>query len=83
MEYIRGKTLAKLMEDRETFKETYQYYYDSIERALKLLLSFPVPKDAAPGPYGGGIIQHPLFKDYRAAIQYDSVDMLEQHLNNV
>lgn len=83
MEYIRGKTLAKLMEDRETFKETYQYYYDSIERALKLLLSFPVPKDAAPGPYGGGIIQHPLFKDYRAAIQYDSVDMLERHLNKV
>lgn len=83
MEYIRGRTLAKVMEDESVFVETRFYYYDRIERALKLLLSFPVPKNAAPGPFGGGIIRHPLFKDYRAPIQYDSVDMLEKHLNKV
>ncbi|KAH6999729.1 kinase-like domain-containing protein [Ilyonectria destructans] len=83
MEYIRGRTLAKVMEDESVFVQTRFYYYDRIERALKLLLSFPVPKGAAPGPFGGGIIRHPLFKDYRAPIQYDSVDMLEKHLNKV
>ncbi|KAH7133085.1 hypothetical protein B0J13DRAFT_529014 [Dactylonectria estremocensis] len=83
MEYIRGKTLVKAMEDGETFKNTHLYYHGSIERAVKLLLAFPVPEDATPGSYGGGIIRQPLFKDYRAMIQYDSIGMLEKHLNKV
>ncbi|KAH7153356.1 hypothetical protein EDB81DRAFT_882294 [Dactylonectria macrodidyma] len=83
MEYIRGKTLAKVMEDREHFKDAHLYYYENTERAMKLFLAFPVPENATPGPYGGGIIRHPLFKDYQAPIEYDSVGMLEKHLNKV
>ncbi|KAF7558496.1 hypothetical protein G7046_g5667 [Stylonectria norvegica] len=83
MEYVRGQTLAALMEDWPSFVKISQPYYDKIRAALLLLLSFPVPEDATPGPYGGGLIRHPLFKYYRASIKYDSVDMLEKHMNKV
>jgi hypothetical protein len=35
------------------------------------------------GPYGGGLIEHPFFKDFEAPIQFNSVDMLEKYINKV
>lgn len=83
MEYVQGTTLRDLMTDWKSFKANSESYYARVEMALKLLLSLPVPQDTAPGPYGGGIIRHPVFKDSMAPIQYDSVEGLERHLNNV
>ncbi|KAH8790921.1 hypothetical protein F5882DRAFT_377049 [Hyaloscypha sp. PMI_1271] len=42
-----------------------------------------IPHDATPGPYGGGLIRHPLFKDYQANIEYSSVAQLQHHINKV
>ncbi|KAK1768721.1 hypothetical protein QBC33DRAFT_357500 [Phialemonium atrogriseum] len=83
MEYVSGKTFRELMADWRSFREVSEYCYTMVEKAIRLFLSFYVSEGAAPGPYGGGIIRHPLFNDYKAPIQYDSVDMLEKHLNKV
>ena len=83
MEYVPGKTLRDLLEDWTTFEPIADGYFRKIERALKLFLSFPVPQNAPPGPYGGGLIRHPLFRDYQASIEYPTVDLLEKHLNKV
>jgi hypothetical protein len=81
MEYVPGKTLLQILCD--TPNQRLEHLYDHIAKAIKLLLSFEVPYDATPGPYGGGIIKHPLFKDYQANIEYSSVAQLQHHINKV
>lgn len=83
MEFVPGKTLAQIMEDSESWKLRREEVTDKIYHAIKLLMSLPVPRDAKPGPVGGGHIRHPLFKDCEASIEYNSVDILERHLNKV
>ncbi|ESZ90804.1 hypothetical protein SBOR_8809 [Sclerotinia borealis F-4128] len=56
--------------------------------AVGLLLSLPVPKDAAPGPVGGGHSNHPIFEIYsteenRAPVTYASVEELTKHINEL
>lgn len=82
MEYVPGSTLAQITgsEDWEVLQEEV---INKIARGMRLLLSLPVPYDAKPGPVGGGIIRHPIFKDSEAATEYNSIDMLERHLNKV
>jgi serine/threonine protein kinase len=82
MEYVRGKTLAELKAS-DTEGNCMREAYDQIERAIKCFLSFKVPDHAAPGPVGGGIIRHPIFKDTSASIEYASVDKLQGHLTKV
>jgi hypothetical protein len=82
MEYVPGKTLLQILRDTPGSKSV-EYLYDRIAKAIKLFLSFKVPDDATPGPYKGGIIRHPLFKDYEAAIEYSSVAQLQHHINKV
>lgn len=83
MEYIPGKTLLQIMENWQAYSELADKYADQIAAGLRLLLSLPVPEDAAPGPVGGGLVRHALYQDHRAPIEYDSVDMMEKHLNKV
>ncbi|OAA53624.1 Protein kinase-like domain protein [Niveomyces insectorum RCEF 264] len=84
MEYVPGKTLEHIhREHQDMTPEDSQPYYDAISRALRLFLAIPVPADAQPGPVGGGIIHHALFKGFVAPIKYDSVDMLEKHMNKL
>lgn len=83
MEYVAGKSLAQIVGDDETWEAHGEEVTNKICQGMKLLLSLPVPQDAKPGPVGGGIIHHTIFKDFEAAIEYDSIDMLERHLNKV
>lgn len=83
MEYVPGRTLAQIIEDRENWETIREEVINNIAQGMRLLLSLPVPCDAKPGPVGGGIIRHPIFKDCEAATEYDSVDMLERHFNKV
>ncbi|KAK3938724.1 hypothetical protein QBC46DRAFT_389656 [Diplogelasinospora grovesii] len=85
MEYVRGRTMADLKCDT-AFRAAFtaaggQPHLDMLDRAIKLLLSFPVPENAAPGPYGGGLIRHPMFPSSRAWMRYYSVEELENHFN--
>ncbi|KAG6354589.1 hypothetical protein INS49_004607 [Diaporthe citri] len=83
MEFVPGRTLAQITEDWENWVMAREEVTNKIAQGMRLLLSLPVPCDAKPGPVGGGIIRHPMFKDCEAATEYDSVDMLERHLNKV
>lgn len=83
MEIVVGTTLEALLEDVETPEDYLDRCFERIELALKLFLAFPVPETASPGPCGGGLIRHPLFRYYQASIEYPTVEMLETHLNKV
>ena len=83
MELVPGKSLLQFFDDWESFQSVADRYFDKIADGLRLLLSLPVPDGTPPGPAGGGIIRHPLFKEHQASLQYDSLDMMERHLNNV
>ncbi|OAA67918.1 Protein kinase-like domain protein [Niveomyces insectorum RCEF 264] len=84
MEYVHGETLKSILArpNSPTYGDV-QPYFDRISKALRLFLEIPVPADAKPGPCGGGIIHHTFYKDFEAAIEYESIDMLEAHLNKL
>ncbi|KAH6714389.1 hypothetical protein BKA61DRAFT_575161 [Leptodontidium sp. MPI-SDFR-AT-0119] len=65
MEYVQGQTLNELL-DQDIL---HDLHFNQISKAIKLFLSFEVPVNATPGPIGGGIIRHPLFKDAIASIE--------------
>jgi serine/threonine protein kinase len=82
MEYVNGKTLKELLEEGISPAQL-QECYNQIAKAIKLFTSIKAPNGIAPGPVGGGIIKHPLFKDTVASIQYASIHDLQKHVNNV
>lgn len=82
MEYIPGSTLGQLL-DQEGGASRQEALTNSIARAMRLLMSIPVPAGQKPGPVGGGYIRHSLFKDDTSYCIYPSVDELEKHLNVV
>ncbi|KAF1736982.1 hypothetical protein CRV24_002597 [Beauveria bassiana] len=79
MEYVQGKTLLELAETK-SWEEQLQYI-DRIAEAVDILLTIPIPAEAAPGPYGGGITRHPLFKDSEAPKIFNDVASLQEHIN--
>jgi hypothetical protein len=83
MEYIPGKTLQQLADQKDWGKPRQNALTNSIAMAMRLLISIPVPVGQMPGPVGGGQIRHPLFKDDTSFCNYSSVDELEKHLNDV
>ncbi|KPM43177.1 hypothetical protein AK830_g3308 [Neonectria ditissima] len=84
MEYVPGQTFLNLMQNGKHILDAKEdEYLAMIERALRIFLSFPVPQDVSPGPYGGGLIRHPLFKEYCSTIEYQTVDLLEKHMNKI
>lgn len=83
MEYIPGKTLQQLADQEDWGESRQKALTISIARAVRLLMSIPVPAGQTPGPVGGGQIRYPLFKDDTSFCNYSSVDELEKHLNDV
>ncbi|KAM3516772.1 hypothetical protein NHJ13051_009605 [Beauveria bassiana] len=79
MEYVQGKTLLELAETKSW--EDQLQYIDRIAEAVDVLLTIPIPAEAAPGPYGGGVIRHPLFKDSEAATIFNDVASLQKNVN--
>ncbi|OAA58184.1 Protein kinase-like domain protein [Cordyceps fumosorosea ARSEF 2679] len=79
MEYREGRTLQKLAETLPW--EEQLSYIRRIAKAIDILLSIPIPADATPGPYGGGLILHPLFKDAEAPKLFKDVASLRAHVN--
>ncbi|KAG8170135.1 hypothetical protein KVR01_000880 [Diaporthe batatas] len=82
MEYIPGKTLQQLMDQKDWSDPQRAARTNSIARAMRLLMSIPVPAGQTPGPVGGGRIRHSLFRDDISYCVYSSVDELEKHLND-
>lgn len=53
-----------------------------IATAVKYFISIPSP-NSAPGPVGGGLIEHPFFKCDESTIWYETIQELEDHVNGV
>ncbi|POS74242.1 hypothetical protein DHEL01_v207358 [Diaporthe helianthi] len=87
MEYIRGETVASLEQKARQSPEQSQETLEGLSRrvafALDEFLRIPVPAGTAPSAVSGGIIKHPVFKDYEAPRPYENVEQLEQHFNMV
>ncbi|XWX01372.1 hypothetical protein V2A60_009399 [Cordyceps javanica] len=58
-------------------------YIDRIVKAIDTLLTIAVPADAAPAPYRGGRIRHPLLKDGEAIKQFDDLASLQEYVNYI
>ncbi|KAM3514131.1 hypothetical protein MY11210_002232 [Beauveria gryllotalpidicola] len=78
MEYVQGKTPRELAETK-SWEEQLQYI-DRIAKAVDVLLTIPIQAEAAPGPYEGGLIRHPLFKDSKAPKIFNDVASLQEHV---
>lgn len=82
MEYIPGKTLRQLLKEPGG-KSAWESLTNKIANGIRLLMSIPAPPGQTPGPVGGGLIRHSLFKHETSYCEYSSVDELEDHLNKV
>lgn len=51
-----------------------------VAAAVQSLIAIQGPT-AAPGPVGGGPIAHRFFVDWESPVTYDSVQLLEEHVN--
>ncbi|KAI6139569.1 hypothetical protein BKA82DRAFT_4223110 [Pisolithus tinctorius] len=69
MEYIDGSTC----DDSDA---------ELVAAAVRSLIAIRGPT-AAPGPVGGGPIVHRFFADWESSVTYDSVQLLEEHVNRI
>ena len=53
-----------------------------VAAAVQSLITIPSPT-SAPGPVGGGVIEHPFFIERTSSIWYESFEELENHINGV
>jgi hypothetical protein len=96
MQLIQGSTVQDIINRYRqlgsvSIEAEMSPYCDLVTEGIQLLRRIPVPDDATPGPYvreteareAGRFIKHMLFKDQEAAIEYNSIQELEEHLNQV
>jgi len=69
MEFIDGETC----DDQDS---------NDVAIALQFLVNIEGP-NSVPGPIGGGRIRHPFFIDRESEVPYDSVGLLQAHVNSV
>jgi hypothetical protein len=56
--------------------------FPKIALALERLLQIPSPT-SVPGPFNGGVITHRFFAESKSSVSYNSVELLEEHINAV
>ncbi|KAK3942563.1 hypothetical protein QBC46DRAFT_426480 [Diplogelasinospora grovesii] len=78
MEYVHGHTLQNLLKEGGVDEELVNQLIAQVANAMSLFANFQVPSNAKPGPGEGCLIQHVLFKDQEAPIEYDSVMTVKQ-----
>jgi aminoglycoside phosphotransferase (APT) family kinase protein len=82
MEYVHGQTVeAAIKNCSQQGQKTH--IFDQVAKAVDQLLQVPPPNGLRLGPARGGLINHPLFADNKAAKVYDSVGQLQRHFNKV
>jgi hypothetical protein len=52
-------------------------------KAITDLVSIEPPPNATPGPIGGGLIRHKMFKDYTAPLPFSSSIEMATYINEV
>lgn len=81
MEYVDGVTASTALRGSSADKENW--IHDQLAKAINQLLRVPVPSGQRPGPVGGGRIQNHFFRDHEAPVEYNSVGVLQRHINKV
>lgn len=81
MEYVDAVTASSAL--RDSSADAVNWIYDQLAKAINQLLRVPVPSNQCPGPVGGGRIQNHFFRDYEAPVEYDSINSLQRHINEV
>jgi len=80
MDFVQGTTLAQR-------KSPKGYYYkkdiEAVATAVQQLTDIKMPMGTAPGPVGGGYIDHDFFVDCLSALEYPTVGHLEAQINEV
>lgn len=83
MEYVPGRTAAKLLQDAIGDNAMEDSIYAKIAFALSELHRIRVAQDSRPAAVNGGRIRHELFDDNQASLHYRNISELEQHLDLV
>jgi serine/threonine protein kinase len=82
-EYVRGKTIKELL-DEDLRNPRLRECYDQVARAIEFFLSIhPNIDTTPPGPVGGRVIRHPIFRRATAPREYSSVADLQEHVEAV
>ncbi|KFY54617.1 hypothetical protein V497_07574 [Pseudogymnoascus sp. VKM F-4516 (FW-969)] len=79
--YVPEELKAQSWED-----DVFKKYFDLVTEGVQLLRRIPLPVDlVGPGPVASNprTIRHMIFKDYESAIEYGTVEELQDHLNRV
>jgi serine/threonine protein kinase len=81
MEFIEGEGLAQYLKSNPSQSDKWDA---AVSAAVKNLWEFPVPKDAKPGPLGGGMPTGPLWSLWRGFSvnqTFQSMEELESWIN--
>ncbi len=85
MELVTAKPLQEFAAtfDPPTWEHSEPRYYSLMAEGVHILSRMPVPKGATPGPFTHAKrrINHLLFKDQTAPVEYPTIQALEDHLN--
>ena len=83
MEYIRGNTSRKCLEEAKSQAEK-EHIISQVALSLSELHRIPIaPSRSRPAAIDGGYIRHLIFDESEAPRHYENVDQLENHLNEV
>src|SRR5271168_4813366 len=78
MEFIEGEDLGQYLKRNPSQSEKWDA---AVFAAVKNLWEFPVPKDAKPGPLGGGMLSSPFWGQYPVDQTFQSMEELESWMN--
>lgn len=78
MEFIEGEGLAQYLKRNPSQSDKWDA---AVSAAVKNLWEFPVPKDAKPGPLGGGMPIGPLWGEFSVNQTFQSMEELESWIN--
>jgi hypothetical protein len=82
MEYIPGTTARQCLEKAQNQAEKDQII-SQVALSLSELHRIPIAPGSRPAAVDGGYIRHVLFDEQEAPRHYETVDQLENHLNEV
>jgi len=74
----RGYIVMEHVGDRTCNRDDFPRIAPAVERLLKI----PSPT-STPGPVNGGAITHRFFADSMSSVPYNSVELLEEHINGI
>jgi hypothetical protein len=89
MQLVEGNSIGRISKELKAPSwedDVFKKYFDLVAEGVQLLRRMPLPVDlVGPGPVASTrrTIRHMIFKDYESAIEYGTIEELQDHLNRV